>query len=769
MMDGELRLLSKYGQTDRTTDIEKIVVMERRIVLVRWLGIVFGIVATPFLGFPRPMFILMCCLILFAIVHNVVFQFYIIPFKRHWLLKPAILTVGDITMGSGAVYVTGGMHSDFYVIYFLIAVLSAIRFGGSAAGISTLISIVMYTAIVFLHGVTDWVKDVASIILRMGFVATTGVFVGYVGDKARQVELDLQAELDKAHEKLNESTALLNHDLEVKAVLQTAAEEARKLIGAHFAVVQMTKSGVDVLPHHLEDEYLSPYFSVSEDLRQSAQIDVDKLLSLCNDLLRLSPLLQRVKTDSNYVTVAHCMMDGDLAEAFPTMKGQSAALISMPLLHGDKLLGRLLLLRVSRVHTPVRETEKNIIGVFSNRISAALTNALVFAQSRLQAITDPVTGLYNHRHLHEVIRTELASAVDGQGSLSLIVLDIDSFKLFNDTYGHSVGDVSLRSVADLILRAVHKQGFAFRFGGDEFSIVLPGFSHIEALKVAESIRKGAIEMSHVATHEALSSLSISLGVATYPEVASTSEELFRAADLALYAAKAAGKNVVKSASELSNESWSPSSGEKTALYSRHSTVTNLTGVELQIVNGLIAAVDARDQYTHHHSIGVSQLSVLLAQRLGLGHRDVERIRIGALVHDIGKIGIPDAILQKDGKLSTEEYEVIKSHPIIGEQIIQPIQSLWAYLPIVLHHHEWFNGSGYPHGLKGDAIPFVARIVSICDAYDAMTSDRPYRKAMSTDRALSTINNLLGVQFDPLLWDKFYKVIVNYVPMAGVTR
>jgi len=767
-MVDELQFMAKRESVRPRADLTKIVVMERRIVLIRWLGIISASMTVPFLGFSHSMFIMMISLILFATIHNLIFQVFIIPYRRHWLLKPALLTFGDVTMGSAAVYVTGGIHSDFFIIYFLIAVLSAIRFGGGAAAIATLLSIVMYTSVVFLQGITNWLEAAAVILLRMGFVATTGVFVGYVGDKARQVELDLQSELDKAHEQLNESTALLNQNLAFQAVLQTAANEARNLLSADFSMVQMSRDGEDFILHQVEHDYLTPYISVNEAHKHVVTDKLSAIGSLFHDLLRLSPLLQETSTENSNITVVNCVVERELEDIFSFISGAPVQLISVPIVNGDRSIGVIYLLKRNKPLISLRDTERNILSVFSNRIATTLTNALVLAQSKLQAISDPVTGLYNHRHLHEQIRKGIEEARNNQTPMSLIVLDIDSFKLFNDTYGHSIGDMSLRSVADMIRLSLQDQGMAFRFGGDEFAIILKQLDNADACLIAEAIRKRAVELSHRATHEAMSSLSISLGVATFPESGETSEALFHAADLALYVAKAEGKNLVKSATHLLQNELSSDheNANKTALFAKNLGVSNVSGMELQVINALITAVDAKDQYTHKHSISVANLSTTLAERVGLKRPAVERVRLGALLHDVGKIGIPDVLLRKDDKLTHQEYETVKRHPAIGAQIISPIQSFEVYIPIVMHHHEWFNGAGYPLGLKEEEIPIEARIVSICDAYDAMTSNRPYRKAMPEKQALALIQGLLGTQFDPSIWDSFFNMILEQVPVGA---
>jgi putative nucleotidyltransferase with HDIG domain len=182
--------------------------------------------------------------------------------------------------------------------------------------------------------------------------------------------------------------------------------------------------------------------------------------------------------------------------------------------------------------------------------------------------------------------------------------------------------------------------------------------------------------------------------------------------------------------------------------------------DIELIEAFIAAVDARDHYTYDHSEHVSNYSEKLARKMNLSDEEVERVRLGALLHDIGKIGIPDNILNKIGNLTNEEYEVIKQHPIIGTKIIEPIKAMGVYGQIILYHHEWFDGTGYPYGLKESEIPLEARIVSICDVFDAMTTDRPYRSAIPKEKALQIINVMVGSQFDPEVWLHFNEMITN---------
>lgn len=764
MQDADFQFVRKPRTWGELSEVQRIVVMEKRIIIIRWIGIVLAAPIVPFLGLPHLAWIY--GVIIYAVFYNFLFQFYLLPHKSQWVKKPWLLTIGDLLMTTAIVYLTGGLKSDFYDIYFLLAVLSAIRFGGTAAVMSTAMSMLAYVLTVFIHGEKHWLYAFAVIFLRMGFVGATGIFVGYVGDKARQVEYELQNELDQAHAQVNESTSLLNQSLNFSDILQTAAQETRQLIQASFSLIITSSQGIEHFPPDLRDLYARPFWSVGDAVQVSEE-SIDRLTGLIQDLLRVSPMLRVEASDERNIRITRVtslVADETIHLVTGLEVGSHVNLITLPLLNAEKELGMVYLLRERT--EKLRDTQKDALELFAARISASLTNALVYAQSQIHAVTDPVTSLYNHRYLHENIREELAVSLSTGNPLSLIVLDIDSFKLFNDTYGHSVGDSALKSVANVIRTTMRGRGIAARFGGDEFVLVLAQTPHHEACLLAEVLRATVLQYVHNSTHEMLSSLSISLGVATAPDCGETAEDLFQSADMALYLAKQQGKNQVRSASDLDHSDSQPKKfrlHENEMINRMHALGANglqHNAVELQTINALVIAVDVKDHYTYDHSRHVSVTAAAIARRLNLSEPEVERIRVGALLHDIGKIGVPDSILQKNTKLSFEEYESIKQHPVIGAHIIEPISSLKMYLPIVLYHHEWYNGKGYPNGLSGEDIPFEARIVSVSDAFDAMTSDRPYKTAIPIERALGIIENMKGVQFDPRVVEVFRDVIME---------
>jgi diguanylate cyclase (GGDEF)-like protein len=345
------------------------------------------------------------------------------------------------------------------------------------------------------------------------------------------------------------------------------------------------------------------------------------------------------------------------------------------------------------------------------------------------ALTDPLTGLGNHRHFHERLQRELVEANARSLSLTLCLVDIDDFKLVNDRHGHPAGDRVLSQVASRLRQG----GEAFRLGGDEFALLLHGHDERTALAAANSIvdRVSALDLGE------LGSVTVSAGVATYPRHGVGRDELIRLADNALYWAKEHGKNRVRVSRpdvvELAELKRLASGPDRAARY--------------RAAASLAKAVDARDAYTGSHSERVGELAARIATRLGVDADEVELTRLAGSLHDLGKLAIPEEILRKPGPLTDGERLVLERHPQIGFRMLESL-GVDPVADWVLHHHERWDGAGYPDGIPGEQIPLGARILFVADAYDAMTSDRVYRSRLSHADALAELERCAGTQFDP---------------------
>jgi diguanylate cyclase (GGDEF)-like protein/putative nucleotidyltransferase with HDIG domain len=350
------------------------------------------------------------------------------------------------------------------------------------------------------------------------------------------------------------------------------------------------------------------------------------------------------------------------------------------------------------------------------------------------ALTDPLTGLGNHRHFHERLERELRHAHEKRLPLTLCLVDVDDFKRINDRFGHPAGDRVLSQIASRL----RQTGEAFRLGGDEFALLLPGYDENAALTAATSVvdRISTLELDQ------LGAVTVSAGVATSPVHAADRDELIRLADSALYWAKEYGKNRVRAyrpdVIELAELKRLASGPDRAARF--------------RAAASLARAVDARDVYTGSHSQRVADLAARTARRLGLPDEEVELTRLAASLHDLGKLAIPE-ILRKPGPLTDPERMVLERHPQIGFRMLESL-GVDPVAEWVLHHHERWDGSGYPDGLPGENIPLGARIIFVADAYDAMTSERVYRRRVTPDQAISELQRCAGTQFDPEIVDAF---------------
>ncbi len=356
------------------------------------------------------------------------------------------------------------------------------------------------------------------------------------------------------------------------------------------------------------------------------------------------------------------------------------------------------------------------------------------------ATTDFLTTLPNHRAMVLAIDHELERRTRYGRQFALCFLDLDNFKEFNDALGHAAGDGALRETAEVIRGSARGVDIVGRWGGEEFIVLLPETDSAGALDAAERIRAAIARHSFASAQGA--HLTCSIGVAVCPGDGSDRDTLLSGADQAMYASKRLGRNQVIAASDRA----------AAALAADADAVHRDGHLLFGAVEALVALVDARDRYTAAHSTEVANLCRQAALALGCDANEAHVIGLAARLHDIGKVAVPDAVLTKRGRLDSDEWELIRRHPMIGADIAGRIPALCDALPLIRGHHERFDGCGYPDGLAGDQIPLGARIISVADAFSAMITDRPYRSGIPAAHALEELQRHAGTQFDPRVVD-----------------
>ena len=358
---------------------------------------------------------------------------------------------------------------------------------------------------------------------------------------------------------------------------------------------------------------------------------------------------------------------------------------------------------------------------------------------------DGLTGVYNHRYFYEALDRKIKYSKENNEKISMIFLDIDYFKHYNDLYGHQEGDKVLKKIGKTLKEITRDCDIVSRYGGEEFAIILPNTDEKGATEIAEKIRY-SIENTYFygQQNQPNKNLTVSIGISVYPDKATNEFELIKSADDALYRAKFFNKNRVETyvsiLDELKNE---------------------IDESEIELVASiktLVSVINAKDRYTYGHCERLVFYSRLLADKLNLNKEDKMTLVYGAYMHDIGKINISKEVLIKKMPLTNEEWNMLKQHPQNGVDIIKPVASLQRIAPLILHHHEKYDGTGYPSGLKGEAIPYLARVLTVVDCFDAMTSNRPYNKRKTYDEGIEELKACSGTQFDP----KIAKVFIDLI-------
>ncbi len=430
-----------------------------------------------------------------------------------------------------------------------------------------------------------------------------------------------------------------------------------------------------------------------------------------------------------------------------------------------------------------------------DQIAQLVWNLTLKERMSSQTQVDTLTGLLTHSYFQQVLAMELEKSQNQSTPLTTMILDINDIQEINQAFGHTAGDEAICHLASTVRRFIRGIDTVARYGGNEVVVLLPETDPATADQIAQRFLNGLRENIPPHLQSILKSVSANVGYATYPNDTKNKETLLKYTEQALHLAKFKGGKTEDSTRVAYREA--KRINDKTVLevfashvakkYSNHKIFEELQNVVeqkgqshtidsanispehmmLETIGSLAGALDAKDQYTRGHSQAVANYAVALSHALDLEPREVEQIRLAAFLHDIGKIGIPENILCKAGPLNEKEWDIMKRHPVIGaRQILAPVTALKEILPMVEHHHENWDGTGYPAGLQSETIPLGARIVSIVDAFHGLTSDRSYRKALPIDQAADILLDGAHTKWDPHLVGVFIKILNIATPKAN---
>jgi diguanylate cyclase (GGDEF)-like protein len=453
--------------------------------------------------------------------------------------------------------------------------------------------------------------------------------------------------------------------------------------------------------------------------------------------------------------------------------------VSLPLAYQDELLGVLTL--ESRRDQAFSSQDVLTLKTLADQLSIALRNARAFQNALEEAITDGLTGLKTHRYFMEALERELGRAQRSGHPFAVIMMDLDRFKLVNDQHGHLEGDRVLRLVAKLLNDQLRQSSVLARYGGDEFSLLLPDTTEAQAQHAAERLRKSIEKEPLLAKHH----VTASFGVAVYPQHGATHKQILQVADTGMYLAKHEEGNRVRGAMPVPHDvqveayldvefkrkfSTGPEAFNEILTHLERAVSADGEVRVVDAVTSLARAIDLSDHYTRDHGQAVSRVAAQIARQMHLPDEEVAEIRRAGILHDIGKIGVPHKILYKPAPLTVEEYAVMQGHSVNGQRILEPLKVGVAHrIGLILrHHHEMFDGRGYPDHLRGHGIPLGARILTLADSFDTMVSERAYKKALSLEDAILELLRCKETHFDPEVVQAFLRSLETYGDPRGNT-
>ena len=389
---------------------------------------------------------------------------------------------------------------------------------------------------------------------------------------------------------------------------------------------------------------------------------------------------------------------------------------------------------------------------------------LLNKEKKIQKVlmVDSLTGVYNWRYFIARTDEELSRAKRNSLNISFIGIDIDNFRRVNELYGIKVADSIIKGLVDILKKNLRREDIITRWREDEFFIIISSFKEKKDLqKIVERLKEKIT--SNVFFYKNIRlKINVSIGIVIYPEdnIFSSKDVINALEDCFINIKRKGGNSILFYSDRTSFEekSFSLSLDIKELKEKLKKLDSLLSRDVLEMIYGFAKMIEAKDLYTGKHIEDTALFAEKIAKQLNLPPSDIESVKRAAILHDLGKIAIDEKILSKKGPLNNREKEIIKSHPVIGAEILKEIKTLRGVVPAILYHHERYDGKGYPIGLKGDEIPLSARIVGLADVYHALISDRPYRKALNKEKAIEIIKKEVGKQFDPKVVEAFLKVV-----------
>ena len=426
-----------------------------------------------------------------------------------------------------------------------------------------------------------------------------------------------------------------------------------------------------------------------------------------------------------------------------------AALV-LPILDLQRVIG-LVLAGNPDSEAPYQSDQMEVLLNLSFHAANVMMNLRSREEARREAVTDGLTALYTRRACDKRLSEEVARARRYGRPLSVLMVEVDHFKAVSDRYGHPAGDLVLTQVAHRLTRRLRLVDISSRYGGEEFFVMLPETPAESAMRVADRILHGIASEPVVMSSGEEVLVTASIGVASFPDDADTRDALVSAANRALSAAKRAGRNQARRYGQVKPATGAPEPDSMDALFADPA---------LRAVLDLAGMVDAKSAYTRGHAVEVTRRAVRFAEHLALTKDQKACLRIAGLLHNLGTAGVPDRLLSKPGLLTGEERTIIQAHPGLANLLAKEAPRFKGVAQAILHHHERWDGHGYPNGLKGEEIPRLARILGIVDAYQAMVSARPYRRRLTLNEAIEELRAGAGTQFDPFLVERFIETLAE---------